>query len=227
MRIFKTIYITVALTLIAVVSSAQNYYVYGDLRNEAEQNIAHELMLVDTIVPKEVAIKVMHKCLDTLAYEKDYRKKIGSLSHICQFCQKINDTTFCSELISAIQQLGSDHDDRDADIQAFVLRANGHHIAGNHKQEIEYLIKASFIAEKTNNQIALAQLYTELSKAYGDDKDTYNCTKYLLDAIRIAESQHDPDLLADIYYIAGEFFFLNNDDHQALAYEYADRKSVV
>ena len=221
MRIFKTIYITVTLILAAVCASAQNYYVYGDLRNEDEYNISHQMLLVDTIIPKEVAIKVMHKCLDTLAYEKDYRKKIGSLSHICQFCQKINDTTICSEIISTIQQLGNEHKDRKADIQAFMLKANGLHIIGNHKQEIDYLLKASFSAEKTNDQTALAQIYTELSKSYGDEKDTYNCTKYLLDAIRIAESQNDPDLLADIYYIAGEFFFLNNDDHQALAYEYA------
>lgn len=221
MRIFKTIYLTVVLILAAVCSTAQNFYVYGDMRNAAEKQMAHDLMMSDTIVPKEVSINIMHKCYDTLAYEKDYRKKIGSLSNICIFCQKINDTTFCNEIIKTIQQIGSDNNDRNADIQAFMLKASGHHIVGNHQKEIDYMLKASFIAEKINNLSALAEIYAELSKVYGDEKDTYNCTKYLLDAIHIAEDQKDPELLADIYFIAGEFFFLNNDDHQALAYEYA------
>ena len=221
MRILKTIYITLTLILAAVYCTAQNYYVYGDLRNEAEKSMAHRLMIIDTIVPKEVAIKVMHNCFDTLNYEKDYRKKIGSLSHICQFCQTINDTTFSNDVISKILSIGKEHNDRNAEIQAFLLQASGYHHTGNYNKELEYMHKASFLAEKINNTVALAEIYAELSKLYGDVKDTYNCTKYLLDAIRIAEYHKDPDLLADIYFIAGEFFFLNNDDHQALAYEYA------
>ena len=221
MRILKNILTTLVLILAAVGSSAQSYFVYGDMRNEAEKNMAYELMLVDTIVPKEMTIKVMHKCLDTLEYEQDYRKKIGSLSHICQFCQKINDTTFCSDIINSILQIGAEHKDRHAEIQAFLLRANGYHLAGNHKKEIDYMLKASFIAEKLNNLSLLAEIYAEISKAFSDDKDTYNCTKYLLDAIHLAEELCNPDLIADIYYVAGEFFFLNNDDHTALAYECA------
>ena len=221
MRILKNILTTLVLILAALGSSAQNFFVYGDMRNEAEKNMAYELMLVDTIVPKEMTIKVMHKCLDTLEYEQDYRKKIGSLSHICQFCQKINDTTFCSDIINTILQIGAEHKDRNAEIQAFLLRANGHHLAGNHKKEIDYMLKASFIAEKLNNITVLTEIYAEISKAFSDDKDTYNCTKYLLDAIRLAEELCNPDLIADIYYVAGEFFFLNNDDHTALAYECA------
>ncbi len=221
MRILKNILTTLVLILAAVGSSAQSYFVYGDMRNEAEKNMAYELMLVDTIVPKEMTIKVMHKCLDTLEYEQDYRKKIGSLSHICQFCQKINDTTFCSDIINSILQIGAEHKDRNAEIQAFLLRANGYHLAGNHKKEIDYMLKASFIAEKLNNISLLAEIYAEISKAFSDDKDTYNCTKYLLDAIHLAEELCNPDLIADIYYVAGEFFFLNNDDHTALAYECA------
>ena len=221
MRILKTIYITLTIILTAVCCTAQNYFVYGDLRNEAEKNMAYELMIVDTIVPKEVAVKVMHKSLDTLKYETDYRRKIGSLSHICQFSQKINDTTFSNDVIHTIISLGDEHNDRNAEIQAFLLQAAGYHHSGNHNKEIEYMLKASFLAEKINNTVALAETYAELSKLYGDEKDTYNCTKYLLDAIRIAEYHKDPDLLADIYFVAGEFFFLNNDDHQALAYEYA------
>ncbi|MBO4244598.1 MAG: SpoIIE family protein phosphatase [Bacteroidales bacterium] len=221
MRILKNILTTLVLILAAVGSSAQSYFVYGDMRNEAEKNMAYELMLVDTIVPKEMTIKVMHKCLDTLEYEQDYRKKIGSLSHICQFCQKINDTTFCSDIINSILQIGAEHKDRNAEIQAFLLRANGYHLASNHKKEIDYMLKASFIAEKLNNISLLAEIYAEISKAFSDDKDTYNCTKYLLDAIHLAEELCNPDLIADIYYVAGEFFFLNNDDHTALAYECA------
>ena len=221
MRILKNILTTLVLILAALGSSAQNFFVYGDMRNEAEKNMAYELMLVDTIVPKDMTIKVMHKCLDTLEYEQDYRKKIGSLSHICQFCQKINDTTFCSDIINTILQIGAEHKDRNAEIQAFLLRANGHHLAGNHKKEIDYMLKASFIAEKLNNITVLTEIYAEISKAFSDDKDTYNCTKYLLDAIRLAEELCNPDLIADIYYVAGEFFFLNNDDHTALAYECA------
>ena len=221
MRILKTIYITLTIILTAVCCTAQNYFVYGEMRNEAEKNIAYELMVVDTIVPKEIAIKVMHKCIDTLKYEKDYRKKIGSLSHICQFSQKINDTTCANEIINTIQEIGNEHNDRNADIQAFLLKAMGYHHVGNLKKEIEYMLKASLLAEKINNTVALAETYAEISKLYGDEKDTYNCTKYLLDAIRIAEYHKDPDLIADIYFVAGEFFFLNNDDNQALAYEYA------
>ena len=221
MRIIKSIYITAALLLCAVCSMAQNYYVYGDLRNEAEHKMEFKLMLSDTIVPQEVIRKAMRKYTDTLAYEKDYRKVIGSLSRICTFSQKLNDTSYCSTLIAKIDSIGTVKNDRNAEIQSFLLRASVFEHIGNHNKEIECLQKASFIAEKINNTNALAEIYSEISKALSNAKDIYNSTKYLLDAIHIAEELRDPDLIADIYFTAGEFYFLNNDDKQALAYEYA------
>ncbi|MBO4371344.1 MAG: SpoIIE family protein phosphatase, partial [Bacteroidales bacterium] len=180
-----------------------------------------KLMLADTIIPQEVIKKAVRKYTDTLAYEQDYRKVIGSLSRLCTFSQKLNDTAYCSRLIAKIDSIGQKHNDRNAEIQSFLLRASGYHHNGNHNKEIECLQKAGLIAEKINNLNALAEIYAEISKAFSDNKDIYNSTRYLLDAIHLAEELRDPDLIADIYYTAGEFYFLNNDDHQALAYEYA------
>lgn len=207
--------------LCAVCCMAQSYHVYGDLRNEAEHKMEFKLMLTDTIIPQEVIKKAVRKYTDTLAYEQDYRKVIGSLSRLCTFSQKLNDTAYCSRLIAKIDSIGQKHNDRNAEIQSFLLRASGYHHNGNHNKEIECLQKAGFIAEKIKNLNALAEIYAEISKAFSDNKDIYNSTRYLLDAIHLAEELRDPDLIADIYYTAGEFYFLNNDDHQALAYEYA------
>ena len=207
--------------LCAVCSMAQNYYVYGDLRSEAEHKMEFMLMLSDTIIPQEVIKNAVRKYTDTLAYESDYRKVIGSLSRLCTFSQKLNDTAYCSRLIAKIDSVGIKHKDRNAEIQSFLLRAWGYHYLGNHNKEIECLQKAGFLAEKINNLNALAEIYAEISQAFSDNKDIYNSTKYILDAIHLAEELRDPDLIADIYYEAGEFYFLNNDDHQALAYEYA------
>ena len=207
--------------LCAVCCMAQSYHVYGDLRNEAEHKMEFKLMLSDTIIPQEIIRKAIRTYTDTLAYEKDYRKVIGSLSRLCTFSQKLNDTAYCSRLIAKIDSIGQKHNDRNAEIQSFLLRASEYHHNGNHNKEIECLQKAGFIAEKIKNLNALAEIYAEISKAFSDNKDIYNSTRYLLDAIHLAEELRDPDLIADIYYTAGEFSFLNNDDHQALAYEYA------
>jgi hypothetical protein len=65
------------------------------------------------------------------------------------------------------------------------------------------LQKASLIAEKINNTNALVEIYSEISKAFSNAKDIYNSTKYLLDAIHLAEGLRDPDLIANIYFTAG------------------------
>ncbi len=218
MRNIVNILILIASLLMTVESSAQSYYVYGDLRNQEEKQLSIHLMLVDTIVSEENIHKATKEWIDVLGNETDYRKTIGSLSRICEFCQKINDTATVNYTIRTIDSLGKAHKDRNANIQTFILRAKTYQLADNESKELEMLTKGSLLAEKINNQNALAEIFLQLSKTYERIKDTYNCTKYLLDAIKLAEERRDLELMGDVYIYAADFFLKTNECQQALAY---------
>ena len=206
------------MTLYAVSTMAQNYFVYGEMRNKEESEIANGMKKIDTVFSKEQMEIVLHQSMDILSVETDYRKTIGSLSNIFYFAQMLNDTAACEKVLSTIDSLGSANNDENARIQYYILQANRQHTRNDHHSELEMLIKAELIAEKTNNIAAMAHINVMISKRYDELKDIYNSTKCILEAISIAEKSLDPQLIADIYFEAASYFLDANDFQLSFAY---------